>query len=516
MQKSYGSFTSERNAASRKTYLLASEITTFGDCPQLLRASHLNSLLRKGGAIFANSKGSASTYLLSHCIESINTFISHNWSVDRFWKFIALSYYFNQWSGILCFVLLVSVCGIPSAMNVMPSFDCALPGERQGYICRLLCVPAFFLVVFGITDAKYAVGIRGPLVFLDKTCIHQEDPAIMRRGIEKLAAFLYKSERMLVLYSDVYARKLWTVYEMASFLILRDVKDLDVVSIYQSTVFFIMVASIWLISVANIVCRHYIPLRQDDWFSVKCYVIGLVYCYTLRTWIRERASMSRFLKRFDVHDCICTVEDDRPVVYRNIAVLMRTSGKIPNCCDDEALIQFNALVRAELPKAFRASLGRLSFKYKDLAMLLSFFFFPGFFDDIQDDPVVHLMWDATGFFFISFVFGPLCIFSFDALANNFTELGMGLEIVWYLFAYHAGAVLPFAGFCLLRNTLKQLALSSSKMLSLVTLLFGAIALVTFLLLRGYCGMRGFWEEVEIDNSIDDEGSSDDLPSPRKD
>ena len=39
-------------------------------------------------------------------------------------------------------------------------------------------------------------------------------------GIANLAAFLAYSWSMVVLYSDVYLEKLWTVYEIASFLLL--------------------------------------------------------------------------------------------------------------------------------------------------------------------------------------------------------------------------------------------------------------------------------------------------------
>ncbi len=49
-----------------------------------------------------------------------------------------------------------------------------------------------------------AIGCQGPVVLLDKVCIHQTDKDIQRAEIERLGAFIHASDEMVVLYSDVY------------------------------------------------------------------------------------------------------------------------------------------------------------------------------------------------------------------------------------------------------------------------------------------------------------------------
>ena len=64
---------------------------------------------------------------------------------------------------------------------------------------------------------------------------------IQRQGIEKLAAFLRCSDEMVVIYTDVYLLKLWTVYEVASFLALSSVDKMTVVPVALAKLYVIMI-----------------------------------------------------------------------------------------------------------------------------------------------------------------------------------------------------------------------------------------------------------------------------------
>merc|ERR1712007_392590 len=61
----------------------------------------------------------------------------------------------------------------------------------------------------------------GTTTFLDKTCIHQTNQVLKRQGIRHLADFLENSNRLLVVYTDEYLKRVWTVYELASFLLIK-------------------------------------------------------------------------------------------------------------------------------------------------------------------------------------------------------------------------------------------------------------------------------------------------------
>jgi hypothetical protein len=84
----------------------------------------------------------------------------------------------------------------------------------------------------------WLTGWHGPAVFLDKTCIHQTDHDLQINGIRKLGAFLKSSRCMVVLYGKEYLQKLWTVYEVASFLTLRPGSQIWVIPVYFPVVAF--------------------------------------------------------------------------------------------------------------------------------------------------------------------------------------------------------------------------------------------------------------------------------------
>merc|ERR1719247_1138676 len=87
---------------------------------------------------------------------------------------------------------------------------------KVGICVYLFTTPVFLFTMFFRHDLIQCIH-PGPLTFLDKVCIHQTDPVQKKRGIMKLGAYLGKSSRILVIYSDVYLQKLWTVYELACY-----------------------------------------------------------------------------------------------------------------------------------------------------------------------------------------------------------------------------------------------------------------------------------------------------------
>merc|ERR1740121_1969778 len=103
---------------------------------------------------------------------------------------------------------------------------------EHGCGCTLLTAPAFLLACVSGGELKRICGYRGKTMFLDKVCINQVDTELQRQGISKLGAFLRNSSRMLVIYSDIYLTKLWTVYEVACFLSTHPASDIILMPIY--------------------------------------------------------------------------------------------------------------------------------------------------------------------------------------------------------------------------------------------------------------------------------------------
>ncbi|KAF4665680.1 hypothetical protein FOL46_003510, partial [Perkinsus olseni] len=69
------------------------------------------------------------------------------------------------------------------------------------------------------------------MVFLDKCCIPQKDPTAKSYGISELADYLQASDKLLVLWSPDYLKRLWCVYELAVFLQTHDEDDVILVNL---------------------------------------------------------------------------------------------------------------------------------------------------------------------------------------------------------------------------------------------------------------------------------------------
>mmetsp|Transcript_21198 Transcript_21198/g.72989 ORF Transcript_21198/g.72989 Transcript_21198/m.72989 type:complete len:137 (-) Transcript_21198:17-427(-) len=90
----------------------------------------------------------------------------------------------------------------------------------------------------------------------------------------------------------------------------------------------------------------------------------------LRRWARDRDAMHARLPTFNVQNCSCFCESERPVVYSNITALMKAAGKVPkHSTDSDALRTFDCLVRSTLSQAFASAFGLSNFGYKHYVML---------------------------------------------------------------------------------------------------------------------------------------------------
>ena len=121
------------------------------------------------------------------------------------------------------------VLGLLTVVGALPTVEIAWSKYPEGICCRLLITPICLGVLLLGGEVRSVLGCQGPLLFLDKTCISQDDPERKRKGIRKLGAFLMNSSTMVVLYTDLYLQRLWTVYEVASFLSLHPVTKMCVV-----------------------------------------------------------------------------------------------------------------------------------------------------------------------------------------------------------------------------------------------------------------------------------------------
>mmetsp|Transcript_107315 Transcript_107315/g.346545 ORF Transcript_107315/g.346545 Transcript_107315/m.346545 type:complete len:658 (+) Transcript_107315:82-2055(+) len=412
------------------------ELLTFAGCKDLCRASRLADVLCGQARIFQDSAGSAQTYELSKQATHINIFISHNWSVKRIHKFLTLSFRFNCSSAALVTLAEMSMLGVANSFGVLSHISTESNPYPIGVCCRLLCAPTFFLVMVFAQDMRRWAGFLGPRVFLDKTCIHQVDREIQRRGIKKLGAFMCNSDEMLVVYTDVYLLKLWTVYEIAAFLPFHSIDKMKVISIVVPMMFYSALILYWSLNVLGLLTELVDgPAWVAPAFDV---VIGLIFMFTVRRRARDKLMIQLRLSDFSIRNCTCFDEGDRPVVYANIADLMRgTQDDLVDEDDEHALQHFDTLVRSELARVLISSMGRFSVPYHYIVYAMGFTRGANGLDLLAGIP--HgLAWREVlikELYFALEVFGifPLLFAGCELLAGKFLQLKGCKEVAWVVF-----------------------------------------------------------------------------------
>merc|ERR1740121_996706 len=181
---------------------------------------------------------------------------------------------------------------------------------------------------------------------------------------------------MVVIYTPVYLTKLWTVYEIACFLSFENPVDrMSVVPTFTPIVLLGGIVTFWATQVLHVT----IDVCTGIWWVVYvAYPFG--YCvlmWILRRWARRKIDVRSRLERFRVDECTCFLEADRPVVQRNIILLMQAIGEVQESAPDEAALEaFDQRVRRELPGAFLGSVGVFGLRYKHVIALFACSYLP--------------------------------------------------------------------------------------------------------------------------------------------
>lgn len=376
----------------------------------LCRASSLSLVLKNFGAVYKSNQGSKATYELSKQVTEISAFISHNWVTPRWKKVPTIMLHFNsQIAWCTCFVLSIVICALYAAFDMPYTYHAPQP---EGILFRVFFSPVFLVAL--LTAREFPIFQGGePMVFLDKTCIFQEDPDLMKRGIMKLAAFLERSKEMLVIYTHVYLQKLWTVYEVAALLSLHPLERLK---FHPTSSTITVIGGVILSWFANIIpfAVRLSGLSQSGWVGNICLGVCVIgYNFYIRRVAKFHRRDLAELKDFSVARAKCAVESDRPIVYANIAALMRVSRRLPEeTTEAECLEIFDKVVRKDLHDILDDSMGSggLSFKHigiicLNLSLPICLDVFVGFFDGVPlKDACIHAgLWLGMGIFYMPLV-----------------------------------------------------------------------------------------------------------------
>eukprot|EP00812_Abedinium_dasypus_P013985 NODE_749_length_1377_cov_262.998487.p1 GENE.NODE_749_length_1377_cov_262.998487~~NODE_749_length_1377_cov_262.998487.p1 ORF type:complete len:379 (-),score=113.05 NODE_749_length_1377_cov_262.998487:223-1359(-) len=271
--------------------------------------------------------------------------------------------------------------------------------------------------------------------FLDKVCIHQTDEEKKKQGIAGLAALLCASDEILLMHSDVYLRRLWTVYELATVLVLKPKVrltlwplDLALVALIGNS---LLLAFVVLELLQKLFWVEGITLEATRTLMF-AFAPQLLWTIVCRHWERTQRRLKDDVHNFSVKQAVCAVESDRVLVESNVVAFMRGQGMVKPCAsDDEALNAFDALVRKRLLPKVLSCFGTNGLQYKTaLFFCFSATVLPRFDhfaqNAVDDASLQHIVVGAVSSAALFFCGGPLAL----ALTCKLTRLSLDVASVW--------------------------------------------------------------------------------------
>ena len=340
-----------------------------------LRGLPLECVLKGFGQLLQDAVADDATFALSAQVSHVHAFLTHTWSTPRWRKFTTLSMHFNFMTALSVAFFLGVVVSVLAGLGVLPVFDVRPGGwhERHPSAPYALVLVCFSFPV--LVHVIHEVPPKGSTtVFLDKACIDQTDAESKVQGISNLGVTCFFSWKLIVLDCDDYLERLWTVYELSSFLLRPRCEFL-----------FLPVKlplAVWIMSMTATAGLLMVELRKTtfvydfapwtEFWEPLAVAVTLcpMFCalaVVQRMWAREQARRLSRLECFSIAAAKCSSEPDRAPVLQNIALMMEDTGRLKN--GEDALDTFDKFVREQLPKAMKAS--SLGYKHCVIVSLCS-------------------------------------------------------------------------------------------------------------------------------------------------
>lgn len=316
--------------------------------PELLRGVRIDKALQRMGALWTASTAPTGEdkereFSLSTHVTKLHDFISHDWSTGRWVKFWALCYIYNRMVTVFTTLLFAGTFFALFMKATIPKPPVTDSWHRQVAGQALLIQETCIFLPTGIAvfwfTFLYGQALRGLAhcmprrVFVDKVCINQSDPDQKASGIRSLAGFLSASDRLVVLWSPRYFTRLWCVYEIASWLRIKDVfKWKKFMPVSWAVALLLLNLTTSLLCCLLRLC-WLLNIGPEVAFSLCCIICALLAVHGLRRIAAELADLPRQLGEFRIQDaqcfcCSCDHEDpvtgvpvpcDRDLVYSQLA-----------------------------------------------------------------------------------------------------------------------------------------------------------------------------------------------------
>eukprot|EP00930_Biecheleria_cincta_P004444 TRINITY_DN10535_c0_g1_i1.p1 TRINITY_DN10535_c0_g1~~TRINITY_DN10535_c0_g1_i1.p1 ORF type:complete len:581 (-),score=71.63 TRINITY_DN10535_c0_g1_i1:89-1831(-) len=307
----------------------------------LLRGIDFGAVLSRRGNILCSSQPVQGNFQKSKPVEVLDAFLSHNWDTPWWSKFLCLCTHRNHGIAFMTVMLLASGIVLLDAADQLRYWERIRGTEivKIGPWNTLLCTPCYWAVV--LSDARRwlqctRLGWSDACIFLDAACINQEDPQRRKQGIQAIPAFVLRSLAMIAVLTPLYLQKVWTVFELMTFIALRHTgKNLHVEPALLARSKF--VGSIILFVGCNFFAgvQYAFPQRMDllNW---KFFVMGMpllmvviFLIQAIRAWGKELQGLRARAHDFDFDTALCGVEADRGLLRDAAATLPEPIFKKP-------------------------------------------------------------------------------------------------------------------------------------------------------------------------------------------
>lgn len=184
--------------------------------------------------------------------------------------------------------------------------------------CTLGSLVALLLALTLSHEVLLCLGRQGPDVFLDKVCVDQFDDQKKQEGIHAITSYLWNSDVLVVLLSEMYLERIWTVFELVSFLLLKPYGKVHALPVELAT-FTILIAVFQSLRImGELVNSYFAPVVHPGAMAIG-WIIGSIllflFCCAMilpvRRWGRVRSQLSRQMHTFTFASSHCQQEADR-------------------------------------------------------------------------------------------------------------------------------------------------------------------------------------------------------------
>eukprot|EP00438_Fugacium_kawagutii_P033834 Skav235843 [mRNA] locus=scaffold1931:358179:370079:- [translate_table: standard] len=233
--------------------------------------------------------------------------------------------------------------------------------------CTMFSLVAMMASLTLSHDLLLCLGYKGPDVFLDKVCVDQFDNAKKDEGIHALTSYLWHTDELIVVLSEKYLDRIWTVFELISFFILRPSGKIDVLPVELAT-FVIFAAFCQSFRVMGELANAYFaPVLHPELGAVVWLVGGalfFVFCLALvlpmRRWGRVRSRLSRQMDTFTFASSSCQQESDREEILNALTALAMEHKIVdPLASTEEVCKVLEARAREVIPQSMHQVISEL-------------------------------------------------------------------------------------------------------------------------------------------------------------